>query len=794
MASGTSRDNNRQSDQSTSASITHLSTQAQVKLIPHLTRRLNPASTGKKLTSGNTEKHWIQRFKRDELPNQQRSYKLSVLQQPVRARLSSFKEANETSTSRFNPPNPALRSPSVSASRTRPLTSTTSQAEQIRPTDPYPVVKTATGANATAGDWVMSTEMLCDINGGQGSFCVFSKLSIRVPGKFRLRFILYEKNGTSVHKVSSTVTDPFEVFSPKKYPGMMPSTDLTRYFASQGMKLKLRAGVARNSATAVTTGLDELIREEDGAVSRGTNGTGTRGTKQTATKAGKAKAKEAEKEPELESNTSQKSGPGKGRGRKRLAESPPNGSTAKVRSIHKSSSAVSWSVLEESVIDTERGPNNGALGRERDPHIGSTGEAVGSFDRASKDIGIDPVEFGADDPSLPFTHPLSALMPSSSLESIQPSRSHLPSIRELVLSAFDWNSSLNVSPAAGGPIRSSSRGFPDSWNQYVNLLGGNLSQTNFNMYDGSSVEPLLSMAEIETEAETPATATSLPTRNSTHFHLSSRTETSTPTPTPSMPSSSYSGTHTACLPYPTTQISQSQPPTSFSSRHQSSNNSSHGQGQSQVQNQNQPVGYLMQRPLESQSPYRYPSHPSNFPVDHALYTNFSFSNHSSNAANHGHLHSNSYSQYQHQIQTQAFQSESLVEQHLEPEPGSSRAQELASRRGHMHPSMMGFHSEQVPPRVQQYPPHSQQHQYQQLLSQHPHSQQNWNVSGPGIDQYEWPIQNRAEPLFRAPRSNIRPGRGLTPDNERRPGRQNSTGGSELGAVDGLDEENARGRR
>ena len=40
--------------------------------------------------------------------------------------------------------------------------------------------------------------------------------------------------------VTNTVSDPFEVFSPKLFKGMQESTPFTRHLAAQGLKVKLR--------------------------------------------------------------------------------------------------------------------------------------------------------------------------------------------------------------------------------------------------------------------------------------------------------------------------------------------------------------------------------------------------------------------------------------------------------------------------------------------------------------------------------------------------------------------------
>lgn len=65
-------------------------------------------------------------------------------------------------------------------------------------------------------------------------------------GHFSRLFYLTPRR-TGIAEVASTVSDPFEVFSPKLFRGMKESTPLTRHLAAQGIKVKLRTdtGVGR---------------------------------------------------------------------------------------------------------------------------------------------------------------------------------------------------------------------------------------------------------------------------------------------------------------------------------------------------------------------------------------------------------------------------------------------------------------------------------------------------------------------------------------------------------------------
>lgn len=50
----------------------------------------------------------------------------------------------------------------------------------------------AQGADATTGETTQGLDQLQDLYGQMGVFAVFGKLSVRVPGVFRLRFELFE--------------------------------------------------------------------------------------------------------------------------------------------------------------------------------------------------------------------------------------------------------------------------------------------------------------------------------------------------------------------------------------------------------------------------------------------------------------------------------------------------------------------------------------------------------------------------------------------------------------------------
>ncbi|CAI4217448.1 unnamed protein product [Parascedosporium putredinis] len=94
--------------------------------------------------------------------------------------------------------------------------------------------------NPLFGTQVSSLHKLKDTNNQDGGFFVFGDLSVKVEGKFRLKFTLYEVSNGEVVQLGDITSRVFEVYSPKHFPGMEESTFLTRSFSDQGVRLRLR--------------------------------------------------------------------------------------------------------------------------------------------------------------------------------------------------------------------------------------------------------------------------------------------------------------------------------------------------------------------------------------------------------------------------------------------------------------------------------------------------------------------------------------------------------------------------
>ena len=72
----------------------------------------------------------------------------------------------------------------------------------------------------TTGSCVSCLYHLKDIDGSHQGFFVFPDLSIRIEGRYRLKLCLFETIGTEVHHCKSIYSDPFMVYTAKRFPGM----------------------------------------------------------------------------------------------------------------------------------------------------------------------------------------------------------------------------------------------------------------------------------------------------------------------------------------------------------------------------------------------------------------------------------------------------------------------------------------------------------------------------------------------------------------------------------------------
>lgn len=87
------------------------------------------------------------------------------------------------------------------------------------------------------GNLVTNAFKLFDDNNEKGIWFILHDLSVRIEGEFKLRFSFADlTTDEMIHKFS----EPFKVYSAKKFPGVVDSSQLGRVFASQGVKIPIR--------------------------------------------------------------------------------------------------------------------------------------------------------------------------------------------------------------------------------------------------------------------------------------------------------------------------------------------------------------------------------------------------------------------------------------------------------------------------------------------------------------------------------------------------------------------------
>ncbi|KAK8175735.1 developmental regulator VelB [Phyllosticta citrichinensis] len=120
-----------------------------------------------------------------------------------------------------------------------------------------PVVPMPPATNNTAtgmftrnliGSLSVNAFRLLDPSGHQGFWFVLQDLSVRTEGMFRLKMNFVNVgsiggNGLNQGKapvLASVFSDSFQVYSAKKFPGVIESTPLSKCFAGQGIKIPIR--------------------------------------------------------------------------------------------------------------------------------------------------------------------------------------------------------------------------------------------------------------------------------------------------------------------------------------------------------------------------------------------------------------------------------------------------------------------------------------------------------------------------------------------------------------------------
>jgi hypothetical protein len=106
------------------------------------------------------------------------------------------------------------------------------------------------------GTLVSSPFVGVDENGEEGCFFCFPDLSCRTHGKFKLKFVLMRidwSNGPAQSEtmpiIASAMSETFTVYTAKEFPGMRPSTALTKALKRQGCAISVKKGNEKAPAT-----------------------------------------------------------------------------------------------------------------------------------------------------------------------------------------------------------------------------------------------------------------------------------------------------------------------------------------------------------------------------------------------------------------------------------------------------------------------------------------------------------------------------------------------------------------
>jgi len=119
------------------------------------------------------------------------------------------------------------------------------------------------------GTLVSSPFVGLDDNGKEGCFFCFPDLSCRTHGKYRLRFVLMRLEPNDLQPdgyapvITQALSDVFEVYTAKEFPGMRASTDLTKALKKQGCAISVKKGNEKAQGKTGGSSKDEESGDEE---------------------------------------------------------------------------------------------------------------------------------------------------------------------------------------------------------------------------------------------------------------------------------------------------------------------------------------------------------------------------------------------------------------------------------------------------------------------------------------------------------------------------------------------------
>ena len=126
------------------------------------------------------------------------------------------------------------------------------------------------------GSSTQNSAKLKDLNNEVGLWFLFQDLSVRTEGWFRLKFSLFDVKheqdplAATNPKLSErgpllaiSCSNPFQVHSAKKFPGVVQSTELSVKFAEQGQKISIRKNDDKNDVNGDKGGKKRKRKGDD---------------------------------------------------------------------------------------------------------------------------------------------------------------------------------------------------------------------------------------------------------------------------------------------------------------------------------------------------------------------------------------------------------------------------------------------------------------------------------------------------------------------------------------------------
>jgi len=198
-------------------------------------------------------------------PGTPTDFELKVRQQPERARMCGFGEKDRRPIDpppivelieKNGPVTPAERQNLVlqctlwnedGTEHRNIIRTTTGATAGLGSAEEIPIQPEEKHARVMMGNIFANAMPLDDEHGKRGLFYIFPDLSIRVEGRYRLKFDLLrlvlppDPPLLGNHRIAAeALSDIFVVYAAKKFPGMMESTELTKAIARQGIKISVR--------------------------------------------------------------------------------------------------------------------------------------------------------------------------------------------------------------------------------------------------------------------------------------------------------------------------------------------------------------------------------------------------------------------------------------------------------------------------------------------------------------------------------------------------------------------------